>query len=78
MRKELEESIAIMKKYGMVAPEPTIDTHEVEVSYYGYVGKMPYNEAQRMMNEVWKINYLAVFLVDGDFEKSPEAKVKGW
>lgn len=78
MRKEFEESIEIMKKYGMVEPEPTIDTHEVEVSYAGYVGKMPYNEAQRMMNEIWKVNYLAVFLVDGVLENSPEAMVKGW
>jgi hypothetical protein len=72
-KNELDESIEIMKKYGMVEPEPVIDTHEVEVSYSGYTGKMPYNVAQRMMNEVWKVNPLAVFIVDGAFEKSPLA-----
>lgn len=78
MTNELKESIEIMKKYGMDRPEPVIDTHEVEVSYCGYVGKMPYNVAQRMMNEVWKVNNMAVFLVDGVMEESPLARVRGW
>lgn len=75
---DVENSIEVMKKYGMTKPEPIIDTHEVEVSYCGYTGKMPYNVAQRMMREVWKVNYMAVFLIDGHIiEKSPQAIVEG-
>lgn len=72
---DINKSIEIMKEYGMSQLEPVEDTHEVEIEYAGYYGKMPYNEARKMMEEVWKVNSRAVFLVDGVFEKSPTATV---
>lgn len=71
MKYDLDKSIEIMKKYGMELPEPVVDTHEVEVEYAGYYGKMPYNVAEQMMNEIWKINEMAAFMIDGVLMPNP-------
>lgn len=56
-----------MKKHGMEKLERTVepDTTEVEISYAGFIGKMPRNEAEEMMREIWKDNPRAMFIVDG-------------
>lgn len=77
MNYDVIKSIAIMKSYGMTEPEPVEDTHEVEIEYAGFYGKMPYNIARQMMNEIWQVNPLAVFVVDGVFEKSQQSMLRG-
>lgn len=71
MKDCFEKSIEIMKKYGMKEPEPVVDTHEVEIEYAGYYGKMPYNVAEQMMYEIWKENKMAVFIIDGVLMPNP-------
>ena len=61
------KAIEIMKKHGMEEMGRIIeqDTSEVEISYAGFFGKMPKNEAYEMMREIWKDNPEALFIVDG-------------
>lgn len=68
---DIKKSFEIMEEYGMTKAKPTLDTHEVEISYAGYTGRMPAYKANAMMDRIWNINPIAVFLVDNVMVSSP-------